>query len=117
MKQAELKTRVITFRVRETVWQEATERALLSGKSLTEWARDEIVERLDEQHGMTPGERLMYVEVNNIRHLVEKLMLVAMNADNEEEVAEALEQSIDHREAAARDYFAQLAEVGARWEK
>jgi len=114
--QTELKTKVITFRVPESVWQSASERALLSGKTPSEWARDEIVGRLDEHHGMTPGERLMMVEVNSLREMVETLLLADANQASDESRAmlvDALEKSIDNREAAAQDYFAQLAEVGA----
>lgn len=114
--QAELKTKVITFRVPEIIWQQASERAVLSGKTASEWARDEIIGRLDERHGMTPGERLMMVEVNSLREMVETLLLSNANQASDESRAmlvEALEKSMDNREAAAQDYFAQLAEVGA----
>jgi hypothetical protein len=116
MKQTDLKTRVITFRVPETVWQRASERALLTGKSVNEWSRDEIAGRLDEHHGMSPGERLMMVEINNLRELIETLVLAeAGNTQGEhlQLLVESLEKSMDNREVAARDYFAQLAEVGA----
>lgn len=107
-----LKTRAINFRIAESVWEAAHERAVLAGKSVNEWARDELAGRLNERHGMTPGERLMYVEINNLRNLVERMMQTGMNDENEEELLEALEQSIERREQAAREYFAQLAEVG-----
>ncbi len=106
------KTRAINFRVPEGVWEAAQERAVLASKSVNEWARDEIIGRLDETHGMTPAERLMYVEINNLRNLVETIMFEGSTAKNEEKYAEALEQSIKDRESAAREYFAQLAEVG-----
>jgi len=109
---SETKTRAINFRVPERVWRAAEERATLAGKGINEWARDELTGRLDEGHGLTPGERLIYVEINNLRNLVETIMLAGMSAENEERYAEALEQSIAAREAAARDYFGQLAEVG-----
>ncbi|MCP9496517.1 MAG: hypothetical protein MSG64_18910 [Pyrinomonadaceae bacterium MAG19_C2-C3] len=110
-----LKTRVITFRISEEVWQAAHERALLAGKNVSEWARDEIVERLDETHGMSPAERMMFVEVNSLRELVEILVVSeASEATGERQrmYLETLEKSIDNREAAAREYFAQLAEAG-----
>lgn len=113
-KDDERKTRTINFRIPESVWEAAHERAVLAGKSINEWARDELIGRLDERHGMTPGEQLMYVEINNLRNLVEKMMLAEMNAENEEELSEALEQSIERREEAARAYFVQLAEVGGK---
>lgn len=109
---AETKTRAINFRIPEGVWKAAEERAILAGKSVNEWARDELTARLDESHGLTPGERLIYVEINNLRNLVETMMLAGMDAANKGAYAEALEQSIDAREAAAREYFSQLAAVG-----
>jgi hypothetical protein len=109
---SETKTRAINFRVPERVWRAAEERATLAGKGINEWARDELTGRLDEGHGLTPGERLIYVEINNLRNLVETIMLAGMSEENEERYAEALEQSIAMRETAARDYFGQLAEVG-----
>ena len=111
---AETKTRAINFRIPESVWKAAGKRASLAGKSVNEWARDELVARLDEAHGMTPGERLIYVEINNLRNLIETMMLAGMDAANKGAYAEALEQSIDAREAAAREYFSQLAAVGGR---
>jgi hypothetical protein len=111
---AETKTRSINFRIPERVWKAAEERATLAGKTVNEWARDELTARLDEAHGLTPGERLIYVEINNLRNLVETMMLAGMDAANREPYAEALEQSIDAREAAAREYFSQLAAVGGR---
>ncbi len=111
---AESKTRAINFRVSESVWKAAEERATLAGKSVNEWARDELTARLDEAHGLTPGERLIYVEINNLRNLIETMMLAGMDASNKGAYAEALEQSIDAREAAAREYFSQLAAVGGR---
>jgi predicted DNA binding CopG/RHH family protein len=112
-KDNEKKTKTINFRIPESVWEAAHDRAVLAGKSVNEWVRDGLIGQLDEHTGMTPGERLMYVEMNNLRNLVEKMMLAGMNAENEEEFSEALEQSIEHREAAAREYFKQLAEVGS----
>ena len=109
---AEPKTRAINFRIPKRVWKAAEQRATLAGKSVNEWARDELTERLDEAHGLTPGERLIYVEINNLRNLVETMMLTGMDAANKGAYAEALEQSIDAREAAAREYFSQLAAVG-----
>ncbi|MCA1616759.1 MAG: hypothetical protein LC800_22240 [Acidobacteria bacterium] len=109
---AEPKTRAINFRIPERVWKAAEERATLAGKSVNEWARDELTARLDEAHGLTPGERLIYVEINNIRNLIETMMLAGMDAANKGAYAEALEQSIDAREVAAREYFSQLAAVG-----
>jgi len=109
---AEPKTRAINFRIPERVWKAAEERATLAGKSVNEWARDELTARLDEAHGLTAGERLIYVEINNIRNLVETMMLAGMDAANKGAYAEALEQSIDARETAAREYFSQLAAVG-----
>lgn len=109
---AEPKTRAINFRIPERVWKAAEERAALAGKSVNEWVRDELTARLDEAHGLTPGERLIYVEINNIRNLVETMMLAGMDAANKGAYAEALEQSIDGREEAAREYFSQLAAVG-----
>jgi hypothetical protein len=106
------KTRAINFRVPENVWKAAAERATLAGKGVNEWARDELTGRLSEAHGLTPGESLMYAEINNLRNLVETMMLAGIDATNREQYAEALEQSMDEREAAAREYFAQLAEVG-----
>lgn len=111
-KSDQVKTKAINFRVPESVWQAAVERAAVAGKGVNEWVRDELLGRLDEQHGLTPGEQLLYVELNNLRNLVETVMLAGMNAENEGQYAEALEQSIEARAAAARDYFAQLAEVG-----
>jgi hypothetical protein len=111
---AEPKTRAINFRVPESVWKAAEERATLAGKAVNEWARDELTARLDEAHGLTPGERLIYVEINNLRNLVETMMLAGMDASNKGTYAEALELSIDAREAAAREYFSQLAAVGGR---
>lgn len=111
---AETKTRAINFRIPERVWKAAEERATLAGKSVNEWARDELTARLDEAHGMTPGERLIYVEINNLRNLIETMMLAGMDAANKGAYAEALEQSIDAREAAAREYFSQLAAVSGR---
>jgi hypothetical protein len=110
---AEPKTRAINFRIPESVWKSAEERAVLAGKSVNEWARDELTERLDEAHGLTPGERLIYVEINNLRNLVETIMMAGMNAANKEDYKEALVQSIEAREAAAREYFSQLAVVGS----
>lgn len=109
---AETKTRAINFRIPERVWKAAEERATLAGKSVNEWVRDELTARLDEAHGLTPGERLIYVEINNLRNLVETIMLAGMNTSNKGEYAKALEESIDAREAAAREYFSQLAAVG-----
>jgi hypothetical protein len=111
---AEPKTRALNFRVSESVWKAAKERATLAGKSVNEWARDDLTARLDEAHGLTPGERLIYVEINNLRNLIETMMLAGMDAANKEAYAEALELSIDAREAAAREYFSQLAAVGGR---
>lgn len=111
-KSDQVKTRAINFRVPESVWQAAAERATLAGKGINGWARDELTGRLDERHGLTPGEQLLYVELNNLRNLVETVLLAGMTAENEERYADALEQSIETRAAAARDYFAQLAEVG-----
>ena len=111
-KSDERKTKAINFRVPESVWEAARERATLAGKGVNEWARDELAGRLAEGHGMTPAERLMYVEINNLRNLVETIMLTGMNAENEEKFTEALELSISEREAAAHDYFSQLAEIG-----
>jgi hypothetical protein len=111
---AEPKTRAINFRIPERVWKAAEERAGLAGKSVNEWARDELTERLDEAHGLTPGERLIYVEINSIRDLIETMMLAGMDAANRGAYAEALERSMDGREAAAREYFSQLAAVGGR---
>jgi hypothetical protein len=75
------KIQAINFRIPESVWEAAHERAILAGKNVNEWVRDELIGRLDERHGMTPAERLMYVEINNLRNLVEKTMLAGMNAD------------------------------------
>jgi uncharacterized protein (DUF1778 family) len=111
---AETKTRAINFRVSESVRKAVEERAALAGKSVNEWARDDLTARLDESHGLTPGERLIYVEINNLRNLIETMMLAGMDASNKGAYAEALEQSIDAREAAAREYFSQLAAVGGR---
>lgn len=111
---AETKTRAINFRILESVWKAAEERATLAGKTVNEWARDELTARLDEAHGLTPGERLIYVEINNLRNLIETMMLAGMDAANKGAYAEALEQSIEAREAAAREYFSQLAAVGGR---
>jgi hypothetical protein len=111
---AETKTRAINFRIPGSVWEAAERRATLAGKTVNEWVRDELVERLDEAHGLTPGERLIYVEINNLRNLVETIMLAGMDASNKGEYAKALEESIDAREAAAREYFSQLAAVGGR---
>lgn len=109
---AETKTRAINFRIKESVWKAAEQRAVLAGKSVNEWARDELTARLDEAHGLTPGERLIYVEINNLRNLVETMMMEGMNAGNKEGYEKALIQSIDERAAAAREYFSQLAVVG-----
>jgi hypothetical protein len=106
------KNKAINFRVHDNVWKAAAERAALAGKGVNEWARDELTGRLDESHGLTPGERLIYTEINNLRNLVETMLLAGINAANSEQYAEALERSMDEREAAAREYFAQLAEVG-----
>ena len=57
---------------------------------------------------------MIYVEINNLRNLIETMMLAGMDASNKGAYAEALEQSIDAREAAAREYFSQLAAVGSR---
>lgn len=111
---AETKTRAINFRIRESVWKAAEERAALAGKTVNEWARDELTERLDEAHGLTPGERLIYVEINNLRNLIETMMMAGMNPANKDEYKAALMQSIDTREAAAREYFSGLAVVGGR---
>jgi hypothetical protein len=111
---AEPKTRAINFRIPERVWKAAEQRATLAGKMVNEWARDELTARLDESHGLTPGERLVYVEINNLRNLIETIMLAGMNAANKGDYKEALEQSIEAREAAAREYFSQLATVGGR---
>jgi hypothetical protein len=111
---AETKTRAINFRIRESVWKAAEERAALAGKTVNEWARDELTERLDEAHGLTPGERLIYVEINNLRNLVETMMMGVMNAANREDFKKALMQSFDTREAAAREYFSKLADMGGR---
>jgi hypothetical protein len=108
---AEPKTRAINFRIPESVWKAAEQRAILAGKTVNEWARDELTARLDESHGLTPGERLIYVEINNLRNLVETVMMEGMNEGNKEAYEKALMQSIDTREAAARDYFSQLADV------
>ena len=111
---AEPKTRAINFRIPERVWKAAEQRAILAGKTVNDWARDELTARLDEAHGLTPGERLIYVEINNLRNLVETIMMAGMNAANKDDYKEALEQSIEAREAAAREYFSQLAAVGGR---
>src|SRR5919205_109433 len=95
---AEPKTRALNFRVSESVWRAAQERATLAGKTVNEWARDDLTARLDEAHGLTPGERLIYVEINNLRNLIETMMLAGMDASNKGAYAEALEQSIDARE-------------------
>ena len=52
--------------------------------------------------------------INNLRNLVETIMLAGMDASNRGEYAKALEESINAREAAAREYFSQLAAVGGR---
>src|ERR1041385_570527 len=108
---AEPKTRAINFRIPESVWKAAEQRAVLAGKTVNEWSEDELTARLDESHGLTPGERMIYVEINNLRNLVETVMMEGMNEGNKEAYEKALMQSIDTREAAARDYFSQLADV------
>lgn len=111
---AETKIRAINFRIPGSVWEAAERRATLAGKTVNEWARDELTARLDEAHGLTPGERLIYVEINNLRNLVETIMLAGMDASNKREYAKALEESIDARETAAREYFSQLAAVSGQ---
>lgn len=106
MKNSQNKNRTIVFRVTEDIWQKANKISALGNKSINDWARDEIIGRLSENNGLSPGESLLHIEVANLRNLVETMMIGELFAD--EKIAkyhEALEQSLNNRETAVQDYF------------
>ena len=106
MKSLQNKNRTIVFRVTEEIWQKANEISALANKSINDWARDEIVGGLSANSGLTPGENLLYIEVANLRNLVETMMVGELFEDEKTtKYQEALEQSLNSRETAVQDYF------------
>jgi len=98
--------RTIVFRVTEETWQRAERISALAEKSVNDWARDEIVSRLSINDGLSPGEKLLHLEIANLRNLVETIMIGELFADEKiVKYQDALEQSLSDREAAVRDYF------------
>lgn len=107
------KTHLIGFRIDEDAYSELENRAVLAGKTVNDWCRDELLARIAEGVPLTASEELIHGEIIRFGNvLVNFLTLLGkrqMTAENAEKLVNYLH--LDRKELA-KMYFGRLAKEG-----
>ena len=64
------KERTISYRITEEAWNEIEKRAAKAGESPHQWARSALVEKLNRNGELMPGERLLFQYLIRAQYLV-----------------------------------------------
>ena len=101
--QKENRTQNISFRMTEEEYRAAEEWAAVEGKTVNDWCRKAVEERLREARGMSPETRIMYEEIARLRFLTGSCFRLFASDELDEETFEKVRATAEEKGAEIAD--------------
>ena len=99
----ENRTHTISFRVTQEEYRAAEEWAAVEGKSIPDWCRQVIEDRLKEGRGMSLHTRIMYEEIARLRFITGQCFRLLAREELDEETWEKVREMADLHGAEIAD--------------
>jgi len=106
------KAKLIGFRVDDDAFNEIEGRAVLAGKNVHEWCRDEIQTRIHDGSPLTANEELIHADVVRYGNMLGAFLHLIANKQLTPQTSQQLLDSLQvDRKDIAKKYFSHLAKV------